>query len=52
MEEMVSNHVRFVRCDVVYGTDVWTRWCRIVHGGEVRGRVWSRLCRIVYGCEM
>jgi hypothetical protein len=35
MEEMVSNHVWFVRCDVVYGTDIWTRWCRFVYGYEM-----------------
>ena len=36
-----------VRCEVMFGqvvlngSDVWTRWCRIVYGGEVRGRIWD-----------
>jgi hypothetical protein len=52
MEQMVSNRVWFMRCDVVYGRDVWTRWCRFVYGGGLRSHVLFRWCRIVYGGEM
>ena len=52
MKQMVLNRVWFVRCDVVYGTDVWSRWCRFVNGGEVRSHVLFRWCRIVYDGEV
>ena len=52
MEQMGSNRVWFMRCDVVYGRDVWTRWCLFVYGGEVRSHVLFRWCLIVYGGEM
>ena len=50
MEQMVSNRVWFVRCDVVYGTDVWSRWCRFVNGGEVRGRIWNTCMEQIVPC--
>ena len=65
MEQMVSNRVYGMRCEVVYGTggveSCMGVGCNVVYGiygvescirDDVRGRVWNRWCRIMYGCEM
>ena len=65
MEQMVSNRVYGMRCEVVYGPDgvksCMGVGCDVVYGiygvescirDDVQGRVWNRWCRIMYGCEM